>query len=161
MEFLSSLAEASGFVVEAFWQRGLRQLPRAEVDAIERSVERRKKRWLLAQLKRRKLIEEQERGMRLSYALTKKARIELLIFSLRKKKAPLPRGQFCMVTYDIPESHRTTRALFRRLLKASGFIRIHGSVWVSQTDVGRELAMFLRAHGVQHSVHIICGKVIR
>lgn len=48
----------------------------------------------------------------------------------------LPDGQFCLLSFDIPEDQRKLRNYVRYLLRKLGFSQAHKSVWMTKKNVG-------------------------
>jgi DNA-binding transcriptional regulator PaaX len=117
------------------------------------------KRKQLYELKRRKLIEAQRQGERMMIRLTDKGYREVLRVSLRDTKKKCAAG-VCLVTFDIPESEKIVRDTFRRLLRESGFRKLHHSVWFTENDVIEPLCAFVRSNKLTPWVYVFTGKVV-
>lgn len=116
-------------------------------------------RRVLERLKRRKLVEEQKRGDRLMIRLTEKGRWQQELKSIKKKPDHYPVGQGCVVVFDIPESERVARNMFRRFLKECGFRQLQRSVWVCRKDVVDFVADFVSRNKLTQWIQVIEGKV--
>ena len=104
-------------------------------------------------LKRRKYIAMRMIGNKLHCALTEKGVTEVL--KLRCKNASsCKKGKSILVTFDIPESERRTRSLFRRFLKECGFIKHQHSVWTCDREVFSSLLLFIQTTKVQPWVSV-------
>lgn len=70
----------------------------------------------------------------------------------------LPKGKFCMVTFDIPESQATLRRRLRELLKRSAFIQMQRSVWISNIDAAEVLARLFNAEIGRRWIRVFIAK---
>lgn len=64
-------------------------------------------------------------------------------------------GKWRMAIFDIPESHRRVRNLFRRNLKYWEFKILQKSVWVTKLDVKSELKKIIVDLGIEKWVIVI------
>lgn len=117
------------------------RVPR-EVDIDRRAYERmcrayeKKAAWQnIQRLKEQKLLTIREHGDRIILALSDLGRIEALKLHIRCKKQELPAGEWCLVSFDVPEDVRRTRLYIRRFLKEVGFERLHHSLWRTRKDL--------------------------
>lgn len=78
---------------------------------------------------------------------------------IKRVTAPC-KGGFCMVTFDIPESHRHVRNMFRRFLKQSGFELLHKSVWVHRREVTALVAAVVDELKIRPWVTVAEGKLV-
>jgi DNA-binding transcriptional regulator PaaX len=111
----------------------------------------------IAYLKRKKLIQEKKFGERVSYAATDMGRIKL-IREFCKYASNHPVGTHTIVIYDIPESQRRARSLFRRFLKTNNFVLCQRSVWISDRDVAKPLSDFIKVHKLSPWIQIFVAK---
>lgn len=116
-------------------------------------------RMVLDRLKRKKLVEEQKRGDRLIVRLTKQGRWRSELKSIKKKPDHYPVGQGCVVMFDVPESERAARRIFRHFLKECGFRQLQRSVWVCRKDVAVFVADFVKRNTLTPWIQVIEGKV--
>lgn len=116
-------------------------------------------RVVLHRLRQRKLIEEERRGRRLMVRLTKPAKSSALIKSIRSEKDYYPVGQGCVVVYDVPETERAARNLFRRFLEECGFRQLQRSVWVSRKNVAAIVSHFVKQNKLTPWIIVIDGTV--
>jgi len=107
-------------------------------------------------LKRHRYLVERKVGKRLMITLTNKGKLILLQQQLHQADL-LPKGNFTVVIFDIPESERLSRRQFRLLLRQSGFIKLQQSVWVSQRDVRQIVADFVRRIKLGRWVNVYYG----
>jgi len=110
-------------------------------------------------LKQQKLIEAKKIGERLLVRLTDKGYSQLLKDQLRTYKKKSLDGVY-FVVFDIPESQRKTRNLFRLFLKECGFKKLQQSIWFTDKEVGQALVHFVLLNKLQSWVHIMRGKVL-
>lgn len=64
-------------------------------------------------------------------------------------------GLWRVVTFDIPESHRTARSALRRLLKQLGFKQLHLSVWVHPLPCSDEIKFIKDKYGVHEHITLL------
>lgn len=64
-------------------------------------------------------------------------------------------GIYRIVLFDVPESNRTVRDLFRRRLKDWGFKNWQRSVWVSKRNAAQKLRQLIAELGVEKWVAVI------
>lgn len=101
-------------------------------------------RRILMQLKRQKLIEERQLGNKIIYNLTLKGGTQLLKRKIREiNKVNKNSKKKCIIIFDVPETQRTARELFRRFLKECGFLKLQQSVWCASEDVLPHFCNFL------------------
>lgn len=95
------------------------------------------------ELKRQGYLQEKVLGTSRGYLVTPKG--EIKVFHLRSqadawpKRRRLPSGHYLLVLFDVPETLRKKRDLFRRELRGLGFEPLQKSVWVTQCRVQDEL----------------------
>lgn len=121
--------------------------------------ERKEKQRQFYYLKRRGLIEAKKIGDRLMVRLTDKGYTQVLRSELRSAKGKCADG-VCLVTFDIPESHKVARDAFRRLLFESDFQKLHHSVWFTEHAVCEPLLAFVKRNKLTPWVHIVVGKIV-
>ncbi|MEK7516530.1 MAG: hypothetical protein AAB562_02945 [Patescibacteria group bacterium] len=110
-------------------------------------------------LRKQKLIEARKVGGRLMVRLTEKGGRQALRDRLLAVNKPCPDG-LCFVVFDIPESERGSRNLFRRLLRECEFTMLQQSVWFSDKDISVPLLDFVRHNKLTPWIHIIIGDVL-
>ncbi len=112
----------------------------------------------IAYLKRKKFIQSTRKGDRLIYIITNKGKVKLLREQLQN--APKHKnGIITLVTFDIPETQRTSRKFLCRFLKDLNFKQAQKSVWFSQKDFGDQLAVFFRKHKLEKWINIFVGSL--
>lgn len=99
------------------------------------AYERKMARQTLQRMQEQKLLAVKELGERVRIELTPAGKCEVLKIHIRRKQALLPRGEYCLVSFDVPEATRHTREAFRNFLKEVKFERVHHSVWKTRRDV--------------------------
>ena len=129
----------------------------SDLRALDKERERRRKEAALRRMRRNEIIEKKKKSGRRAYQLT-----ELGEELLRSKKLPeqLPKGQKTIVSFDVPEQHKSTRQTFRRFLKAKGFQKAHRSVWVSDRDWAGLLQKELERLEIGDWVIVMQGKIL-
>lgn len=110
-------------------------------------------------LKRKKLIQEIKFGDRLAYAVTDKGRFKILCAQF-KSLPKHPEGISTIIIYDIPESQRRARQLFRRFLRENKFTLCQKSVWITDIDVVSPLSEFIRIHKLSPYIQIFNAKKV-
>lgn len=116
-------------------------------------IARKKAQDLIRQLKIKGYIEMEKRGKRALYSLTDKGRVKILKHKISSCKL-LPKGQYVVVIFDIPESQRSLRNEFRWSLKRNKFIQVQLSVWASQQRVYKEIKNLVFELGIEKWVTI-------
>lgn len=110
----------------------------------------------VAQLKRGGFLIAKKINNRTGYLLTPKG--EMRVFSIRLRKLPkpkLPKGQWIMVLFDIPEVERRKRDLLRQSLRWLGFTSFQRSVWISRYDQRKAVQRSIRLHHLQRYAKIL------
>ncbi len=114
--------------------------------------ERRKRQQLqkaLYELKRCGYLQAKVFGATQGYLVTPKGEIKLFhlqsqMLRQQKSRPRLPDGKWLMVFFDVPESLRKKRDLFRRELIGLGFEQLQKSVWVTPYPVRDKLRALIR-----------------
>lgn len=97
----------------------------------------RKVRTAYAALLRRRFIKAHKQNGDTSYQLTNKGVLAVIKEKILAAER-LPKGEYCLVSFDFPVGDDAARNRFRRLLKYAGFTRMHQSLWASEHDVSRQ-----------------------
>ena len=150
------LVTLAGDLLEGFeWSRDMHKmtmLTASEWYRLRRKQSRRQFeksfRDALWRLKRQQCITTREQGNKLMVALTPKGCRRALREKLRRSER-LPEGNFVLVFFDIPESEKNARELFRRILKESGFWQLQKSVWASDRAVFEHVQRFIKEYNVE------------
>ena len=153
---LNTLHAADDMTTVAFNVRGVWRyqmsvddfLAAQETQAYKRAIER---------LKKQKLVQEKRLGERIVLSLTERGKFTACKKSLKEIHRPLPKGSFCLVSYDIPESQHPARRAIRELLRGSGFKMQHLSLWVSTNNVFDELNELIDRLGVRQWIDVYLG----
>lgn len=111
---------------------------------IKAGKERQRRYQALQRMKRQQLVTIRKTVDGLSVALTAAGRAKGLREQIRQQTNRLPKGQSCIVIFDIPERAKLGRQTFRKFLKDSGFRMIQLSVWESPCDVFDLVEQFIR-----------------
>jgi DNA-binding transcriptional regulator PaaX len=104
--------------------------------------------------KKRNLIKVEKRANKARIALTDEGMNLGIKSLLEMERRLLPKGEKCLVTFDIPEHVRDVRQSLRRLLKSSRFVQVQRSVWSSKRDVIEILRIYLRKAGLNEWVDV-------
>jgi len=67
--------------------------------------------------------------------------------------------RYCLVSFDIPESLRSNRDMFRRAIKRMGFKQIQKSLWVSNRRIGHLVEMAAEEYKVSEYVVYLIAEV--
>ena len=108
-------------------------------------------------LKHRNYIEKEGRGGLATAQITAEGigRLEELEFNnLSLGEEPWD-GLWRVVTFDIPESHRTARSALRRLLRQLGFKQLHLSVWIHPLPCSDEIRFIRDRYGVDEHITLL------
>ena len=111
----------------------------------------------VAYLKRKKFIAFEKRGDKFKMVLTKlgKKRLnQLQLSQIRIKKVKWD-GQWRLLTFDIPESHKPARHALRRKLQELGFFHLQRSVFIVPYPCEKEIAYIAEYLKITQYVHII------
>ncbi|MBI4713707.1 hypothetical protein HY771_00760 [Candidatus Uhrbacteria bacterium] len=129
----------------------------------ERNLQRIKKTEInqsLQRLKSQKLLRISKKGDEIFLFLTENGIKEGLKRAIQKKKQRLAGKRRCYVSFDIPEQASSTRWALRKLLKDSRFKMIHLSLWSSEFDVGKEMAVLIKIMKAEAWVHVFEAKAL-
>ena len=107
-------------------------------------------------LKRRGYLAEKIFNNSRGYILTSKAKARIFkIKSKNIKRKKLPKGQWLMVFFDIPETRRRDRNFLRSVLINLGFEQLQKSVWISPFDTQELLRDFIRDNNLGQFVKLL------
>lgn len=115
---------------------------------------KKKNRRAFNRLKNKGWIEDKEMGRNVIETLTENGEIAALEKLLGYKAPPLPKGEYCMVVFDIPEAAHATRDRFRNLLKRIGFCYHQRSVWCADKEVGAGLRRIVEILKIKRWVRV-------
>ncbi|MFA6423587.1 MAG: hypothetical protein WCW17_04020 [Patescibacteria group bacterium] len=104
---------------------------------------------IIADLKKRKYIEVQEKNNGESIIFTDKAKLAAIDKLIEKNN---PDNKFRFVSFDIPEIKRINRDRFRRAIKNMGFVQIQKSLWATDKNVGNFVDMAANEYEVNKYV---------
>ena len=98
----------------------------------------------------------------MGYSLTLKGELKVLDAQVRlEKKKKLFSGDWILVFYDIPETMRRTRNIFRSKLIILGFEQLQKSVWACPFEVNDHLSKIINELGLDKYVKpLIVKKMI-
>jgi DNA-binding transcriptional regulator PaaX len=129
----------------------------------ERNLQRIKKSEInqsIRRLKTQKLLRINKKGNEIYFFLTESGIKEGLKRSIHKKKQRLIGKRRCYISFDIPEQASSTRWALRKLLKDSHFKMIHLSLWSSEFDVGKEMAVLIKIMKAETWVHVFEARAL-
>ncbi len=76
--------------------------------------------------------------------LTHKGQLEGLIQKVSVERSEEWDGKWRLVIFDIPESSKEKRSLFRTLLKKNQFVKLQAGVYISPYSFCREAVIYLK-----------------
>lgn len=116
---------------------------RAHLAELERN-----KSYGFKRLRKRGLIVSSSTKNKIIYKLTNDGKAAALEIILKQMRSKLPLGESLLITFDIPESNRSIRDMFRKILKQFHFKQIHQSCWVTKRDSNEYLKTYLKLTGL-------------
>ncbi len=122
--------------------------------------DKQKRNRAIANLKKKKWIESRKKGESIEYKLTEeglKAAIKLDAYYTTKL---LKDGKKCFVFFDFPVAANKARDEFRYTLKQCGFKLCQQSIWVSNKNIGPQIAYLAKALDASEWVRVVVGKEI-
>ncbi|MBU0540666.1 hypothetical protein KKF59_02075 [Patescibacteria group bacterium] len=130
------------------------------IKEIEFERERAKMRAAMFRLKKRRAIIETKKRRQRSFQLSL---LGEKIINAKKQLTPpeLPNNRITIVSFDIPETERKARQIFRRSLKAAGFIKLHDSCWISTKAWAPLLANLIEESDLGDWVSVLEGRKIK
>src|SRR3989338_8727533 len=116
----------------------------------------------LNNLNRRGYLQKKVFHKSVGYSLTLKGELKVLDAQVRlEKKKKLFSGDWILVFYDIPETMRRTRNIFRSKLIILGFEQLQKSVWACPFEVNDHLSKIINELGLDKYVKpLIVKKMI-
>ena len=109
------------------------------------------------------LITIGEQGDKTKITLTKLGRKKVLEYQVDDMELDIPLkwdSKWRVVIFDIPESRKTHRDVFRRKLINLGFERIQGSVWRHKYPCQKEIEFLSHLYEIYPYVDLIEGKMV-
>lgn len=100
------------------------------------------------------MIEEKTISGCLKICFTEKGAQAALRYKILECKDEL-KGKYYVVIFDIPESERKIRNLFRLFLKEANFLRLQHSVWLTQKNIKGQLSELIKSAGAEKWIKII------
>lgn len=155
-EILDVITEGGGLLME--WMENphaLRRRIRGTIPSEEWNrlfADKRKKRALRG-LRKKKWIENKQKGNEIVFDLSNDAVIEYLKLSISQVNLNTHHNE-TLVIFDIPEVARNARQRFRRLLKKLGFRQAQLSVWSSLKDISPQMHSLITVLGIQKWVNV-------
>jgi DNA-binding transcriptional regulator PaaX len=107
-------------------------------------------------LERRGLIAKKTKAGVISYTITDKGKLLVGQKFAAKKRTD---GFSTLVLFDIPESKRKARNLFRKYLMINGFIPMQKSAYISRNKIPKTIIAVAKELGLSANVSVIGGKV--
>lgn len=107
----------------------------------------------LNRLKREGLVEEVKIDGKAVYKLTPKGKLK--IFHSYVVKKPKWDGKWRIVIFDIPETMKKKRELFRSKLKDIGFQKVQNSVWISPYDTQGVIKLLSDSFDLDKHIHFL------
>ncbi|MBI4714147.1 hypothetical protein HY771_03110 [Candidatus Uhrbacteria bacterium] len=123
----------------------------------EKSLEIKQIKNAIRRLEEKNYILTKKEGDRLFIKLLDNGVEEALKKLIIEKKSHLSKGEFCYVSFDIPEASRRVRLVLRTLLKRANFKMIHQSLWFTSRDIAQELSALVSLLKMKSWVHVIQG----
>ncbi|MFA6963646.1 MAG: hypothetical protein WC227_02930 [Patescibacteria group bacterium] len=103
----------------------------------------------LYSLRRSGYVEQSSHAQSGSLVITNKARLAVV----EKVASLIPNDdKFRFVSFDIPETMRHNRDMFRRVIKRLGLKQIQKSLWVCKKDVGKYIELAMDEYAVSEYV---------
>ena len=101
-------------------------------------------------LKRSGCIQEKMFEKKKGLVITEKGRLKTVRNVYRNNKLKkLPKGNYIIVFFDVPEEMKKRRDFFRGAIKELGFEKLQLSVWASSYDVKSELNSLIEKCGLE------------
>ena len=122
-------------------------------------AKKRENRERLTYLRKQRIMDSRCVGERLEVKLTNKGSCYLLK-ALIKQAPELASGLICIIVFDIPESERAMRLMFRRYLKCCGFKQMQKSVWFTNRAAGDLLRALVKQQKLEAWIQVIEGRVL-
>lgn len=114
----------------------------------------------IKRLRERGLLEEEKKHEdRIILKLTEKGRDQVMLTRDNFLERDWD-GKWRIVVFDIPESKRLVRDVFRNRLKGWGFIQLQKSVWVTKKNVIGSLRKFVKELGIDDWVIVFEARKI-
>ncbi len=156
---LKSLAVVGSITVDFYtWTNDLRRWQyhyesnREWKNYLKYIKDKNRSRKLLHNLKRRNYIKINKIGNRVIISLTDKGKMAALKNSLLQTKKMS--DKYTVVIFDIPETARLARVLFRKLLKEASFKKLQQSVWISNCDAHDIMIKFIKEQKIDKWVNV-------
>ncbi len=150
---LGALLEMTDFTISAVVDLGLRIFSQK----YRTDLARRKAIELAWRLKQRGFLVNKKRGDKASFILADKARIKIF----KKRLAlcqKLPKGEYVVVIFDIPQKQKNVRDELRWFLKQNDFFKIQQSVWATDRRVYKELKDLINELGIGKWTNVFLAK---
>jgi hypothetical protein len=149
------IVEYSGYQPSALMRYGY-----PFVKEVEAERERARIRAAMFRLKKRRAVIEIRKRKRRSFKLSLLGE-EILRVQKQSLPPELPDNRITIVSFDIPETEKTVRQIFRRSLKTAGFVKLHASCWISTSEWAPLLNCFIAESDLGDWVSILEGKICK
>jgi phenylacetic acid degradation operon negative regulatory protein len=147
LEFLNDLGELTDVSARAFIRR-LEKSPKASWSALKR-------------LEDRGEIEKKRRGNQILLYITQKGKEKIgpsgLISERRSRDWD---GRWYLVSFDIPETQKTSRNLLRKKLLMLGFGKLQRSLWISPYDHIKEVRKIVTHYHLEKYVEVFHSQLL-
>ncbi len=107
------------------------------------------------QLHKRGVLKVTEKNNKKFIQLTNKGQLQVLFSKAQLSHVQKWDGKWRLIVYDIPESSKSQRHIFRKLLKRNGFYKLQASVFISPYALNREALEYLKLSGLISYIRII------
>lgn len=93
--------------------------------------------------------------------LTPQGRARIALPPSRAQAPPAPAGMVYFVTYDVPVALNDVRDEFRRRLRASGWRRLHMSLWIAERDIRNTAMEAAEELAIESHVFVGTGALVK
>lgn len=130
----------------------------------ERARRRGRLNYTIKRLEKQKLVSWKERDGELTLTLTEEGKKKVLGYKLEEMKIQKPKKwdkYFRVIIFDVPESKRDARDVFRKKLKDLGFYQLQKSVFVCPYECRDEVDFLRHELEITPFVNYILAKEIQ
>ncbi len=128
-----------------------------------RSLETAQLKRRVRQLRQEGLVATSEQGGKTKLCLTKAGQQKVLEYQLDGMTIPRQNpwdGKYRFVIFDIPETKKVAREVFRNKLSELSFHRIQDSVWYHRYPCAKEVEFIAHLYRIERNVSLIEGRVV-
>jgi len=115
----------------------------------------------IRRLQKAKLVEIHENDGKEIVVLTKNGRRKILKYSLDTLSIEKPKqwdGQWRLILYDVSDTRKGLRDIFRETLRALGFYQLQESVWIYPYPCENQISFLREYYGVGNEVIYVIAK---